>query len=184
MEKLEKWIEDMQEFKLPRFDEFPGIDLYMDQLITYIEKYVSRIQADEKEKSITPAMINNYVKGGVMPRPENKKYSGEHIALSLRICMLKQVISIARISQMMERIGREDVAGQYDRFCQLQESILAAVSATVRQDVEQSIQKEQNDNKALTSLAMQYALTANAYKMAAERIVSELEPKDKEKKNK
>jgi len=168
MEKQEKRDEDLRGFAMPRFDDFPGIDLYMDQLITYTEKYVTMTAQDDKDKPITPAMINNYVKAGVLPRPENKKYSGEHIALLLQICMLKPVLSIARISRLINM--DKDIAGGYDRFCSLQEEALRQVWA----QAEEAVQTADSDPQALAALAYHYALLSGAYKTAAERVISML----------
>ena len=62
--------------KLPYWDELPEIDLYMDQVIVLMEKYLSwYIGYDSENKIITPSMINNYVKLGIIPAPIKKKYS-------------------------------------------------------------------------------------------------------------
>ena len=49
-------------------------------------------------------MINNYVKDGVLPRPEQKKYSRDHLALLMVICMLKQVLSIQDVSSLLKTL--------------------------------------------------------------------------------
>lgn len=90
--------------KLPYWNELPEIDLYMDQVIVLMEKYLSwYIETDSDAKIITPAMINNYVKLGIMPAPIKKKYSRVHIAYLIIICSLKSVIPIPEIKNLIER---------------------------------------------------------------------------------
>lgn len=90
--------------KLPYWDELPEIDLYMDQVIVLMEKYLSwYIEENQETKIITPSMINNYVKLGIMPAPIKKKYSRIHIAYLIIICSLKSVIPISEIKNLIER---------------------------------------------------------------------------------
>lgn len=63
--------------KIPLWNELPELDLYMDQIIVLMEKYLG---STPKDKLITPSMINNYVKLGIIPSPTKKKYSKVHIA--------------------------------------------------------------------------------------------------------
>ena len=81
---------DVNNFHIPRWNELPNIDLYMDQVLSYIESSLKDyIKSDEK--FITKTMINNYVKQGILQPPENKKYNRLHIAELFVICVLKQV---------------------------------------------------------------------------------------------
>lgn len=86
---------------LPKWSDLPEIDLYMDQVIVLMEKYLSDILYQDS-KLITSSMINNYVKLGVMPAPNKKKYSKEHLAYLIIICSLKQVVPISNIKSMIE----------------------------------------------------------------------------------
>lgn len=85
--------------KIPLWDELPEIDLYMDQIIVLMEKYLGTTAED---KLITPSMINNYVKLGIVPAPTKKKYSKIHIAYLIIICSLKQVIPIPDIKILID----------------------------------------------------------------------------------
>ena len=66
---------DLAEFKLPRWDNLPSIDLYLDQVVNYLERILKSYSLDKEEKIITKTMINNYVKQGIMPAPEKKRYN-------------------------------------------------------------------------------------------------------------
>ncbi len=63
-------------------------------------------------------MINNYVKLGIMPAPEKKKYSREHLAYLIVICVLKQVYSISDIGKLISlTIQYFELSKAYNRFC-------------------------------------------------------------------
>ena len=53
---------------------FQELGLYLDQVVNYLEKYLSQYSTNKEDKIITKTMINNYVKQGIMPAPEKKKY--------------------------------------------------------------------------------------------------------------
>lgn len=68
-EELALWGQTIEEFQLPRWNLLPDIELYMDQVLTLIEKYLSPLIVQPNQKIITAAMINNYVKLGLIPAP-------------------------------------------------------------------------------------------------------------------
>ena len=103
---------------IPRWNELPEIDLYLDQVVNYIEKYLGQYTVNKEDKIITKTMINNYVKIGIMPAPIKKKYSREHIAYLIVICVLKQVYSISDIGKLISlTIQYFELSKAYNRFC-------------------------------------------------------------------
>ena len=76
--------EDIQKFHMPRWEELPEIDLYVDQVVAFLDKYLYdylQYDSDNKEnKIITKTMINNYVKQKVIDAPIQKKYSRNNVA--------------------------------------------------------------------------------------------------------
>ena len=64
-----------------RPDDIPNIDLYMDQVTTFMEKELASSKRHEDDKILTKTMINNYAKNNLLPAPNKKKYSREHILL-------------------------------------------------------------------------------------------------------
>ena len=101
-EIFKDFSEKMKNHSLPHWNDLPEIDLYMDQVIALMEKYLSDLISEEDEsKLITPSMINNYVKLNIIPAPNKKKYSREHLAYLLIICSLKQVMPIPKIKELI-----------------------------------------------------------------------------------
>ena len=62
-------------------NEIPNIALYMDQVTTFIDDNLSSTKRYEDDKLLTKTMINNYTKAGLLPPPEKKKYSQDHILM-------------------------------------------------------------------------------------------------------
>ena len=73
---------DILEFHIPRWEELPDIELYMDQVITFIENNLSIYPFINSEKIITSSMINNYVKLNLIPKPIKKKYNKTHFSIN------------------------------------------------------------------------------------------------------
>ena len=88
-EKFARSIETLENFRLPRYGDLPELELYMDQVISTVEKYLSALKVGDKS-ILTPSMVNNYVKNGVIPPPEKKRYTRDHLAQIIIICTLKQ----------------------------------------------------------------------------------------------
>ena len=110
--------EMIMKIHIPRWNELPEIDLYLDQVVNYLEKYLEQYNANKEDKIITKTMINNYVKLGIMPAPKKKKYSREHIAYLIVICVLKQVYSISDIGKLISlTIQSFELSKAYNRFC-------------------------------------------------------------------
>lgn len=113
--------EEINQFHLPRWKELPSIDLYIDQLVSLLEQYLSGYIKNDNEKEdkiITKTMINNYVKHGVVKPPINKKYSKEHIAYLFVVFTLKQVYSIEDIKKLIELAIKTSPTKQaYNLFC-------------------------------------------------------------------
>lgn len=106
-------------FHIPRWNEIPKIDLYLDQLVCLLEQYLSNyIKNDDNEKIITKTMINNYVKHNIINPPVNKKYNKEHMAYLFVIFILKQIYSIDEIKKMLDlAIKTSPIDQSYNRFC-------------------------------------------------------------------
>ena len=118
MQKQENEQEMIMKFHIPRWNELPDIELYLDQVVNYLERYLEKYSANKDDKIITKTMINNYVKQGIMPAPEKKKYNRSHIAYLIVICILKQVYSINDIGKLISlTIQYFEISKAYNRFC-------------------------------------------------------------------
>ncbi len=119
---------ELKKLSLPKWEDLPNIDLYMDQIITYLDDVLSNIIKNEKsEKIITKTMINNYVKQEIIPPPEKKKYSKIHIAELIVICILKEVYSIPNIKNLISlALSTSEADICYNRFCNYYQNCLTS----------------------------------------------------------
>ena len=54
---------DVTSFHIPRWNELPELDLYMDQVTTLMDKKLRSVtRYPQEDKILTKTMINNYVK--------------------------------------------------------------------------------------------------------------------------
>lgn len=114
----EEYIGKMADFHLPRYDEIPEIDLYMDQLIKYVSDQVNLL-ATLGDRPLTSSMVNNYVKQKLVPQPKAKRYERVHVAYLIVVCVLKRTFSIADIQRLIALEVRHhyQVQEAYDFFC-------------------------------------------------------------------
>ncbi|MBR5510008.1 MAG: DUF1836 domain-containing protein [Lachnospiraceae bacterium] len=82
--------------------DIPGIDLYMDQVTTFMEEHLQSSKRYEEDKILTKTMINNYAKNHLLPSPEKKKYSKEHMLLLIFIYYYKGILSIGDIQSLLQ----------------------------------------------------------------------------------
>ena len=110
--------EQLIKIHIPRWNELPDLDLYLDQVVNYLERILGQYKTNKEDKIITKTMINNYVKQGIIPAPEKKKYNRAHIAYLIVICVLKQVFSISDIGKLITlTIQYFEISKAYNRFC-------------------------------------------------------------------
>lgn len=81
-------------------DEIPNIDLYMDQVTTFMDEHLKSSKRYADDKLLTKTMINNYTKNNLLPPPIKKKYSKEHMLLLIFIYYFKNILSISDIQSI------------------------------------------------------------------------------------
>ncbi|RGY96363.1 DUF1836 domain-containing protein [Clostridium sp. AM58-1XD] len=85
-------------------EDIPNIDLYMDQVTTFMDTHLGVCKRDDEDKILTKTMINNYAKNNLLPPPNKKKYSREHILLLIFIYYYKNILSITDIGELLRPI--------------------------------------------------------------------------------
>lgn len=86
--------------------DLPNIDLYMDQVTTFMDGHLTSLRSSENEKLLTKTMINNYTKNKLLPPPEKKKYSPEHMMVLAFIYYFKNVMSLQDIQSLFAPLGQ------------------------------------------------------------------------------
>ena len=111
------------------WDQLPDFSLYMDQVLSYMDRQVIRFDEDD---GLTAAMVNNYTKSGLVPRAEGKKYNRDHLAYLTAICVLKRVMSTRDMDLLIreELQGDRPISDGYAAFCgSLNKALNAAAPA-------------------------------------------------------
>lgn len=108
---------------LPRWEELPKLELYADQVLSLINPLCEQYHV----KPLTKAMINNYVKLGLIPPPKKKRYQRLHIAYLFVIAFLKEGFDIALIREgILSETKRLGLKEAYNAFL---ETLITALDA-------------------------------------------------------
>lgn len=118
--------EILDEVKAFNIDDIPNIALYMDQVTTYLNDKFAATKRHDDDKLMTKTMINNYAKSRLLPSPEKKKYTKDHIMILIMIFFFKNVLSINDVTKLLspmidtyfhnEEIPLEDVINNFLNF--------------------------------------------------------------------
>lgn len=162
MQDLSAFQEQLRSQRPVPWEQLPDFALYMDQVLSYMDRQVIRFDEDD---GLTAAMVNNYTKGGLVPRAEGKKYSREHLAYLTSICVLKHVMSTRDMDLLLreELQGDRPVSDGYADFCA---SLDRALTLTAQE------MAERGENDSLADAAIHFALLSYAAGAASSRYVS------------
>lgn len=183
--------------------EVPDIDLYMDQVTTFMDEHLKSCKRFEDDKMLTKTMINNYTKNNLLPSPNKKKYSKEHMLLLIFIYYFKSFLSISDIQSIFEplterfygKIGNISLEEIYKEVYQFEKHQLDdMVKSVIKQykNAEQTFQnaESEEDREFLTTFSFICMLSFDVYckKMMIEKIIDEqltpMAAKQSEKKEK
>ena len=96
-QEIMEMAEKIAQASLVQIDDIPKIDLYMEQVLSFLEQEMGDSLRQKDETVFTKTMVNNYTKEGILPRPQKKKYNKSHIIMLTYIFILKQILSIQDI---------------------------------------------------------------------------------------
>ena len=168
---IEKWEKLFSEYRIPSWDELPPLELYMDQVIVLMNRYLKAfvLNADDNAQLITPPMINNYVKLKAMPAPNKKKYSKTHLAYLIMISSLKQALNLPTISVLIPLLEDEDeVKRLYEDFALNQQKVFLYIKEQVENVTGSVLKRASKDNIIDTGIAVQLATSANIFKILSD----------------
>lgn len=188
---IESILSDFAAFNI---DDIPNIDLYMDQVTTYLNNKFEGSKRNEEDKLLTKTMINNYAKSRLLPPPEKKKYSKDHIILLTMIFYLKNIISISDIDTALSPLieeyfhdEKDSLEGIFKMFIQyMKDTDDSPAILSKYEKSKEYFSNFENDNKDyLQTLTLIATLTYEclARKMIIEKLIDSL-PKEENKKDK
>ena len=166
MEQIKELIDRMIEQTQLTYDRLPDIDLYMDQVIEYLSR--QSLSSRENDK-ISSAMINNYIKDGLLPRANEKRYAREHLAYLMMISRLKQMLSVKDTGLLLkvDTEGR-DIVSYFNDF----QGLLAGTARAVEVSLP-------DDDDGLSAVALRLAISGYVSRIVCELILARLEERAK-----
>lgn len=165
----------LRKFQLPTWEEFPDIELYMDQMTLLINRYLA-IGDGAEEKTVTASMINNYVKMRIMPPPVKKKYSRAHLAYLVVICSLKDALGISAIQKMFPPDLEGDMLrDRYDSFVKNQQKAYHFVADEIDSVALPLLEEQAQISDRIYDLVTQVSVCASITKTLAERFIDKQE---------
>ena len=99
---LSDLLAELQRIDYVRPEDIPNIDLYMDQITTFMDSQLEASKRHADDKILTKTMINNYAKNNLLPPPEKKKYTKEHVLTLIFIYYFKNILSISDIQSILK----------------------------------------------------------------------------------
>lgn len=185
IELLKEYLKEVSSFSLPKYKELPGVELYMEQVLKFINGAIETISPNE-ERKLTSFMVNNYVKAKMVSEPVKKKYSRDQIGYLMAICLMKSTISMSDMSLLLEldKGISTDKGKLYAFFCELETSILSESSNKTSLKVDQIAKRYKSESKtnkskaienardSLGLLALRLAISSQANKLLSDYIIS------------
>ena len=168
MYDLTEFQEQMRQRRPVPWDQLPDFSLYMDQVLSYMDRQVIRFDGDD---GLTAAMVNNYTKSGLVPRAEGKKYNRDHLAYLTAICVLKRVMSTKDMDLLIreELQGDRPISDGYAAFCASLDKALTAAADEIA---------ERTGEEELADAAIHFALMSYAAGVASSRYVTLLRQRE------
>lgn len=160
----------MEQERPAAWENLPDIALYMDQLISYMPRQL--IHFDENE-ALTSAMVNNYIKDGLVPRADGKRYGPIHLGYLTAVSALKKVLSVRDIGILLSAGQSTGKPPQelYDYFCRTLDRALSDTAGAIDGDAQR---------EDLPRIALDLALRSYACQLACARILDILQPSQHE----
>jgi len=183
---LLKIVEELSLSDEVKLVDIPNLDLYMDQLLTFIEDNLKGLGRNPDDKIITKTMINNYAKDGIIAPPIKKKYNRRHVILLILIYYLKQVLSLNDIKTLFQPIlndpssedddiiSLEDIYSTFLKIRKIQFQDFGQEFADKFKLIREQTSNLKNENQGLAEiflLIITLAAQAGAQKRLAEKLI-------------
>lgn len=186
---LNSILESLSRIDYIRPGEIPNIDLYMDQVTTFMDTHLSSTKRYDEDKILTKTMINNYTKNNLLPPPIKKKYTKEHVLLLTFIYYFKSFLTIKDIGTILQPMMDKycspdsdlDLAQLYEEICKMEKGRIGEVQEGVRKAYHTSTEafadlKDGAEKDELQLFAFLCNLSFDVYlkKMMIEKIIDDL----------
>ncbi|MDO5154769.1 MAG: DUF1836 domain-containing protein [Eubacteriales bacterium] len=180
--QIDQWIQ--LDYIVP--EDIPSIELYMDQITTFMEHQLSGNKRRPEDKIMTKTMINNYSKNDLLPPSTKKKYSKDHIILLIYIYYLKNFLSIGDIEQLLKPMTEQhfqsnssiNMATIYEDIFRLEQEYGIKVHESIHEiyEIADTHNKENNDYIKIFSMIVMLSYDIYAKKQLVEKLIDSFFP--------
>ena len=161
--------------------KIPNINLYMDQVLSFMNDNLEHYKRSPKDKILTKSMINNYVKNELIPKPENKKYYPQHIIYLIYIFYLKQILSLEDVKDIINQYEKNHFNGRnvdllYENFLSFEQKEVLNLENEL-EGLAKSISEEcpeLDNDESIFLFIMLLTSRANTYKAIIEKLTDRL----------
>ncbi len=187
---LNSILESISRIDYVRADEIPNIDLYMDQVTTFMNDNMKSSKRYADDKILTKTMINNYAKNELLPPPLKKKYSKEHVMVLIFIYYFKNILSIKDIEALLKPVTENyfhtdkelTFTDLYEEVCSLEKSridhLKEDITEVYRTSLDTFADADEENREFLRLFSFICTLSFDVYvkKQLIEKLVDELPP--------
>ncbi len=184
-EMVAKIAAQVRSSNIIEIEDIPNIDLYMDQVTTFMDKCLAQYKRYDEDKVLTKTMINNYTKAKIFPAPVKKKYSRTHLMLLIMIYHLKSVLSIKDIGILFQSALSEPnkmkqekmIESIYSGFVSLQKQTITYLAGAAEGKPDESFYGKESilmyddDETKRIMMTLALAIRANTEKQLAEKVL-------------
>ncbi len=160
MDELKQLKQQLERERPAAWEELPDLALYMDQVISYMPRQLISFKEDDQ---LTSAMVNNYIKDGLVPRAEGKRYGPVHLGYLTAVCAMKKVLSVKDMRAMLDSVPEsKEPQSIYNYFCRALDTALSEAAANLNVDTPED---------ELPNLALSLGLRSYANQLACARVL-------------
>ena len=195
---LDSILEGLFDIDYIHHEDIPNIDLYMDQVTTFMETQLSSTRRYAEDKILTKTMINNYAKNNLLPPPTKKKYSKEHMLVLIFIYYFKSILSIKYIESLLKPITEKyfhtdnplSLTDIYDEICKMEAIQVEPFCEEVKQIYDMAdkmftdVPEDEHEDLKFFSFICGLSFDVYLKKFLIEKMIDEKIRKDEQKKEK
>ena len=184
--EIEKQIKQWIQLDYISPEDIPSIELYMDQITTFMDKQLAGNKRQTDDKILTKTMINNYSKNALLPPSDKKKYSKDHIILLIYIYYMKSFLSISDIQNLLSPMtdsyfhaeSGTTMSDIYNNLFQLEQQYGIHIRDNIEEVCKIAEQQFGESDDYLKTFAMIIMLSYDIYakKQLIERLIDSVKP--------
>lgn len=187
---LNSILESISRIDYVHSGDIPNINLYMDQVTTFMESQLASTKRYESDKILTKTMINNYAKNNLLPPPDKKKYSKKHVLVLIFIYYFKNILSIKDIEALLKPItetyfhtdSKLSMTDIYEEICSMEKAQIEPLQKELKETFERAensfagAPEAEKEKLQLFSFICSLSFDVYVKKLLIEKLLDEVNP--------